>query len=150
MSLKAGRVGVAPDQVDPVNGKIIGDNLEYSEGVMDNEELTDEVKSETVEYTFVDNTITVNAGNTQVKKQGNVLSFALDFTLGANNISAWANILSLSEKPVARIPIMVVIVNMTDSQLSFSTGGISAQGVISIGNALLAGKRYAMTFTTIY
>ena len=150
MSLKAGRVGVDPDQVDPVNGKIIGDNLEYSEGVMNNEELTDEVKSETVEYTFVDNTITVNAGNTQVKKQGNVLSFALDFTLGANNISAWANILSLSEKPVARVPIMVVIENITDNQLSFSTGGISAQGVLSIGNALLAGKRYAMTFITIY
>lgn len=201
MALKAGRVGVNPNQVDPVDGtikssategytkqeadakfetqeaaallqpKTLAVPIKYlngsvlgtfstvqealsgsygEEGAKTNQQLTQDVVDEKIAYTFADDTITVTAGNTRVKRQGHVVSICIDFTMGSNGISGWNDFLTLDFKPSERVPVIVLMYNITDSQYDVAGGGISTQGVLQIGRNLVASKRYQITITTIY
>lgn len=134
MSLKAGRVGVAPSEVDEF-GQIIGEitptNV-YTKSQADDKFETKNHASATYQekLTVVNGSATSDTGTiqseTRVKKYGSVV----DFSVSVNDVTcdAYGTIATLSEGFAPSANIFVLLYNITDGTMS--RGYINSNGEI--------------------
>ena len=150
MALKAGRVGVSSDMVDPVNGKVVGEKLSFPEGIMSNEELTEAVAEVTKQYTNK-NAAIESVAVARIDSVGKMCVCSLDFTVGSNNIPGWTDDLISFGTGYSSISIYGTPVrDVTDgTKSSMETALIKTGGGLSMSKSLTAGHRYQLNIVFI-
>lgn len=149
MSLKAGRVGVNPKDVDPVDGSIKpGSGDAYTKSQADakfQDKLS--VNNLTTQMELLVGTFTTQYGK-NLLLYGNVIQCYLDFTVSENTAS-WSNMLKVPDSVTSGYDFMVLCMDVTAGEYYLASGVLVNTHHLQTSVELKKDHRYKMYFVTI-